>query len=180
MKTSDHIAPAFVRFLVKTHMLTYHSPHGISHWHRVLRNGLDIADHVDGVNRKVLTLFAYLHDSERIDEGKDIEHGLRASRLIESYATTFPDAFTLTPEELDELQIACAFHSDGHIIDTHDSPTIAACWDADRLDLPRVGITVAPHVLSTEYARKDEVMAAADERALAWRYRRYAAAGLAL
>jgi hypothetical protein len=34
-----------------------------------------------------------------------------------------------------------------------DDPTVGACWDADRLDLPRVGVTVDPRLLSTAAAR---------------------------
>ncbi|MBB6018173.1 hypothetical protein HNQ04_003450 [Deinococcus radiopugnans ATCC 19172] len=34
-------------------------------------------------------------------------------------------------------QWACKHHASGQ---TTDEPTLGACWDADRLDLPRVGI----------------------------------------
>jgi uncharacterized protein len=33
-----------------------------------------------------------------------------------------------------------------------DDPTVGACWDADRLDLPRVGTKVDPAFLSTDEA----------------------------
>jgi uncharacterized protein len=42
--------------------------------------------------------------------------------------------------------------------------TVRTCWDADRLDLGRVGIRPDPHYLCTEAARDAEV--------LAWAYRR--------
>jgi uncharacterized protein len=45
---------------------------------------------------------------------------------------------------------ACRLHTDGH---TEGDPTLQACWDADRLDLGRVGITPKPHRLCTEAAR---------------------------
>jgi uncharacterized protein len=45
---------------------------------------------------------------------------------------------------------ACRLHTDGH---TEGDPTLQACWDADRLDLGRVGITPKPHRLCTDAAR---------------------------
>ena len=33
-------------------------------------------------------------------------------------------------------------------------PTIGTCWDADRLDLPRVGVIPTPDFLSTAAAKK--------------------------
>ena len=43
-----------------------------------------------------------------------------------------------------------AEHADGTV---SSDPTVGACWDADRLDLPRVGITPRPELFSTEAAR---------------------------
>ena len=43
--------------------------------------------------------------------------------------------------------------------------TIQTCWDADRLDLGRVGITPDPSWLCTEAAKRPEVIAWADGRA---------------
>jgi uncharacterized protein len=36
----------------------------------------------------------------------------------------------------------------------HDDPTIAACWDADPLELPRVGTPPHPDHLGTEAAKE--------------------------
>ena len=58
---------------------------------------------------------------------------------------------------------ACRYHSDG-IVDAH--PTIQACWDADRLDLGRVGIRPDPRFLCTGYARRPEVIEAAYSRSI--------------
>jgi uncharacterized protein len=46
---------------------------------------------------------------------------------------------------------ACRLHTDGL---TAGDRTLLACWDADRLDLGRVGITPEPHRLGTKAARK--------------------------
>jgi uncharacterized protein len=60
------------------------------------------------------------------------------------------------------LYEACRLHTDGL---TTGDPTLLACWDADRLDLGRVGIEPAPHRLGTDAAR--ELIDWAHERAIA-------------
>jgi uncharacterized protein len=50
--------------------------------------------------------------------------------------------------------------------------TVSTCWDADRLDLGRVGIEPHPDYLCTAEARHPETIAAAHGRALAWLERR--------
>jgi uncharacterized protein len=42
-----------------------------------------------------------------------------------------------------------------------DDPTIGACWDADRLNLWRVGKTPDPRLLSTAAARDPDLIAEA-------------------
>lgn len=49
------------------------------------------------------------------------------------------------------LREACIGHSDGHI---KAVPTVQACWDADRLDLGRVGIIPTARYLCTDVARE--------------------------
>ena len=56
----------------------------------------------------------------------------------------------LEQNRLDLLAAACDDHADGVV---SAEPTIGACWDADRLDLPRVGIRPDPMLLSTDAAR---------------------------
>lgn len=58
-------------------------------------------------------------------------------------------ALGLAEQDLAMLVEACIGHSDG---DTHANPTIATCWDADRLGLGRLGITPDPNRLCTRQA----------------------------
>ena len=51
------------------------------------------------------------------------------------------------------LEFACEEHTNGGV-DSH--PTVGVCWDADRLNLWRVGIRPDPRWLSTEAARSEE------------------------
>lgn len=111
--------------------------HGIEHWRRVERNGLLLA--TDDVNIKVVRLFAYLHDYKRIDDGWDLDHGQRAAENLDNIRDTL--LAELTDEEFSMLRRACVEHS---VTPRTGIPTIDACFDADRLDLPRVGYMPDP------------------------------------
>lgn len=118
------------------------SVHGPSHWKRVEDNGLRLAAQT-GADVLVVRLFAVLHDSQRENEGTDREHGERAA----AYAATLRGkSFTLDDARLALLVRACAGHHKGLL---SDDPTVATCWDADRLDLGRVGIPPDPKRMST-------------------------------
>ncbi len=117
--------------------------HGVSHWERVERNGLLLA--TDEVNKTVVQLFAYLHDKWRLDDGEDIDHGMRASENLLQLRETL--LRWLTDEEFELLRKACELHTVCH---STGNPTIDACFDADRLDLMRVGITPDPKKMATE------------------------------
>ena len=117
--------------------------HGVSHWERVERNGLLLA--TDEVNRTVVRLFAYLHDKWRVDNWEDLEHGKRAAENLPALRGTL--LAWLTDEEFDLLRKACELHTVCH---STGNPTIDTCFDADRLDLMRVGITPDPKKMATE------------------------------
>ena len=111
--------------------------HGISHWARVRENGLRLAELTDA-HKSVVELFALFHDSQRINDGKDWKHGLRGAQ----FAKTLKGSFFHLPENLfDLLHTACEKHTSDP---THEDITIQTCFDADRLDLGRVGITPDP------------------------------------
>ena len=59
---------------------------------------------------------------------------------------------------------ACAGHTHEK---THADITIQTCWDADRLDLGRVGIRPDPTYLGTTAARRPDTISWADARAWA-------------
>jgi hypothetical protein len=122
--------------------------HGIEHWNKVDSNVVALASQVPGCNLKVARLFAAFHDSQRESESHDPEHGLRGALLAREWLASTD---WLTPSELDQLTYACADHDQGK---TSEDPTIGVCWDADRLDLTRVGVIPHADYLSTEAARK--------------------------
>ena len=127
--------------------------HGPDHWDRVSQHALATARSM-GVNPLIPYLFGLVHDSQREDEGLDPEHGPRAAAWIAEHAN---DLFHfLPPQDRDLLALACELHSDG---ETEGPPQVQACWDADRLDLWRVGIEPDPRYLSCEYAKNPHVIA---------------------
>ena len=136
-----------IDLVIRNFALNIDGHHGEPHWNRVNRRGLELAK-TTGANTKVVTLFAYLHDAHRIDEDVDEYHGPRAA----DYALEIGlhGRLRLNVEGINKLCHAIRYHSDGRL---SDDPTIATCWDADRLDLWRVGVTPAARFLSTDAAK---------------------------
>jgi uncharacterized protein len=145
-------------FILEDYALPRDGDHGVAHWARVLENGLRLAGET-GANVDVVRLFAVLHDCRRVNEGTDPDHGPRAAELARSLQGWL---FDLSEPDFLRLHRACAGHTHER---THPDPTIQTCWDADRLDLGRVGMTPHPRYLGTEVARRPEVIRWADGRA---------------
>lgn len=125
--------------------LDWEGHHGANHWARVRHHALSIA-RVRGAHLLVVELFAFLHDSQRHDEWRDPMHGERGAEYARSLQGKF---YSLGAKPLSQLTHAIRYHSGG---DTSTDATIQSCWDADRLDLGRVGIKPAPEFLSIEGA----------------------------
>jgi uncharacterized protein len=139
--------------------LDWHGIHGAPHWARVQENGLRLAGST-GANIAVVRLFAFLHDSRRANDGTDTLHGTLAAefaRELHGRAFELPDA------ELELLVAACRGHSDGLL---EADVTVQTCWDADRLDLGRVGIRPDPARLCAAAARDSALIAWAFKRSL--------------
>lgn len=120
--------------------------HGEEHWRRVATNGLDLAAEV-GADPLLVVLFGIFHDSMRFSELRDDGHGRRGGFLARCLNA---DLMGLSDQRLDLLDLACRGHTDGG---TNDEPTIGACWDADRLDLCRLGRAIDPGSMSTAPGR---------------------------
>lgn len=123
------------------------SLHGPLHWRRVERNGILLATRTQA-NESVVRLFALFHDSCRENDGWDPQHGARGAELALSL---LGNAYQLSDSEFDQLHYACTWHTEGT---GHDDITIATCWDADRLDLGRVGIVPDPKRMCTAFGRE--------------------------
>lgn len=134
--------------------------HGDGHWRAVAATGLWLIEHAEPqADPYVVAWFGLLHDSRRERDASDPEHGARAADHLRQ---TLPEGL-LSSAQVDDLSWACRWHSHGYLA-TH--PTVAACWDADRLCLCRLGIRPDPEKLSLRGARTQEAadIAAAFQR----------------
>jgi uncharacterized protein len=123
--------------------LDWQGIHGANHWARVLNHGKNIGQ-IRKADLLVVELFGFLHDSCRFNDGRDPQHGARAAEFAQGIHGDF---YQLKPEQLDSLCYAMTHHSGGEV---STNATIQTCWDADRLDLGRVGIFPSPQYLSQE------------------------------
>lgn len=144
--------------ILRQYQLPVQGIHGVVHWARVLENGLRLSEET-GADMEVVSLFAILHDSQRINEGHDPQHGPRAARYAE---TIRGQEFEVSDSQFRLLCRACEGHT--HEL-THADVTIQTCWDADRLDLGRVGITPHASRLCTSTAKQPEFINWAHGRA---------------
>ena len=117
--------------------------HGVNHWDRVARFGEMLFQ--EGADMDVIQALAYLHDSQRNNDGEDYEHGPRASKFIDTIRVSQLSA--LNDEQIDKLKRACELHT---IEDRTGDITIDICFDSDRMDLLRVGITPLPDRMATK------------------------------
>lgn len=136
------ITQELLQFLRGHYQLDWYGIHGVRHWARVRANGL-LLSRETGANRAVVELFGFLHDCCRWDDGEDPEHGERAAALVPQLNGRY---FDLADQEVALLMEAIQGHD---IWPWHKDPTIATCWDADRLHLYRVGVRPDPRYLCT-------------------------------
>jgi uncharacterized protein len=133
--------------LLESESPLFHSPmHGIKHWRTVARNGLYLAQ-FSGADVEVVRHFGFFHDSKRRNEHRDPQHGPRAAGFLD----TIRGSLALDDGQFQLLKRACSGHTHGT---QTDCPTLGTCWDADRLDLGRVGITPNSHYLFTSRAKE--------------------------
>jgi uncharacterized protein len=126
--------------------------HGVYHWFNVYKNTQILARHY-GVNSDVFELFSYLHDSKRISEFYDKDHGKRGAEFAKELISQ--GVIKLDKKDKKRLIFACENHTKAN---PKNSPIndliIKICIDSDRLDLLRVGIIPKKEYLFTDYAKK--------------------------
>lgn len=121
--------------------------HGLDHWFRVWKNAQLLAGTSSKVDLEVVGLYALFHDSMRMNDGADPGHGNRGYKLWERLNQVHDVEQYLSQNQCELFFEACVEHSNG--VRSLD-PTIAVCWDADRLDLHRKGIWPDPRYMSTQ------------------------------
>ncbi len=153
------LSPPLLSRILEGYALPPNGVHGVAHWARVLENGRKLAALTSGADLDVVELFAVFHDSRRVNEAWDRGHGQRGSELAGELRGEF---FDLDEARFAQLQFACDLHTSGM---TRAAPSVQVCWDADRLDLLRVGTLPQVNLLCTEAARVPEIMQWANHRA---------------
>jgi uncharacterized protein len=153
------IHPGLVATILSQYRLPPYGVHGIAHWARVLENGRRLSA-ATGARLLVVELFAVFHDSRRRSDGWDPGHGRRGAELARELRAAH---IALDDTDFELLIEACARHTEGG---TNGDITILACWDADRLDLERVGIRTDPRRLCTTAARDPELLGWASRQAV--------------
>ena len=136
------VEQGLIRKILPEYVLPLMGIHGLPHWGRVLETGLRLARRT-GADPRIVALFSVFHDSRRENEGTDLDHGRRGAAL----AARFRASLDLGDEQFELLSFACTYHTEGFI---EGDVTVQTCWDSDRLDLWRVGITPRSSRLCTE------------------------------
>ena len=152
----DHKLLAVAKKEFSRHMNIY-GEHGLNHWKRVRENGL-VLSRLNGANRHVVVMFSIFHDCRRVSEGDDKLHGYASAKFLLDHRELIP----LDDADFELLRRACYDHNNG-ITDDPDI-TVKTCWDADRLDLGRVGKMPHPNHLCTDEAK--------DAQMIEWAYKR--------
>ncbi len=145
------ISRELIDLILRRYALPREGTHGILHWARVLENGRRLAA-VTGANVRIVELFAVFHDSQRINEGLDDGHGRRGAELARDLHGL---QYGLKDGDLELLIWACELHTEGQL---KGDITVQTCWDADRLDLGRVGIIPEEEKLCTDGARDPDLL----------------------
>jgi uncharacterized protein len=153
------ITRKLIQAIREQYALNWDGIHGIRHWGRVYANGLRLAAGT-GAKISVVKLFAVFHDARRLNNGRDDAHGVRGAKLAEEFRGAY---FDLPDSDFELLLIACRKHT---VAKTHEDITVQTCFDADRLDLARVGTMPDPQYLCTDLARTPEMIIWANERSL--------------
>lgn len=144
------ISQEMVCSILACYALPWEGTHGIPHWARVLENGRRLSA-ITGAKVQIVELFALFHDSQRINEGFDDGHGRRGAKLARELSGV---EYDISNEDFKLLIEACELHTDGLL---GGDVTLQTCWDADRLDLGRVGITPLAEKLCTEGAKRPDL-----------------------
>ena len=108
--------------------------HGEAHWRCVAATGLDARHRASTASiAGVVLCFGLLHDTRRENETYDPGHGPRAASFAASSAPRGCSSSTIARFAVLARRSGCT-----RTARCRSDPTIGACWDADRLHLPRV------------------------------------------
>ena len=119
--------------------------HGISHLRRVAILSGRLANAV-GEDVESAIVMGFLHDCARRNDKNDIDHARDSEVLARGLIERFYSHL-----DVDRICEAIAGHADG---DVTSDPFTGCLWDADRLELKRIGRTIDLDLLSTKVAKR--------------------------
>ena len=155
---NTYISSELIKAILSEYTLPWDGIHGLTHWARVMENGLLLAEQ-NGADKEIAALFAVFHDCKRQNESKDDGHGKRGGDFARAIRGNL---LNLSDDRFNLLYIACAGHTAGK---TEGDITVRTCWDSDRLDLNRVKIKTNPDRLCTNEAKQADIIQWAEKRA---------------
>lgn len=120
--------------------------HGIEHVRKAAENarilaGAECPDFYDDA-----VLGAYLHDIGRTEDGAGNLHAISGAKIAEKMLKKHWSHL-----DCERIVYAIRYHADGLV---SDDPLVGAIWDADRLELGRVGIPMSAVKFSTKTAKE--------------------------
>ena len=133
--------------------------HGVLHFNNVFLNGRLLSQQSKTTTR-ICDYFSIFHDSCRINEGLDCDHGKRGAEL----ALKLRHHIQLNETDFLILHNACSNHTS---LRSADCMISALCADADRCDIGRVGSSYPDHKqLLSPMAKQKEIIEQCYQRSL--------------
>ncbi len=123
--------------------------HGTPHWSRVFYYGHHLSE-LNDFDKENIAFFSIFHDSKRINDGYDPEHGIRGAEFFK----TFDKIINVSNEQKEIIYEACKVHN---YLKQADSLEVGLCLDSDRLDLWRVGLEPDDDYLHLPQSKKDNL-----------------------
>lgn len=123
--------------------------HGAAHWSRVYHYG-HILSELNDFDKENIAFFSIFHDSKRFNDDYDPEHGLRGAEFFKKLSKIID----ITNEQKEIIYEACKKHN---YQQEADSLEVGLCFDADRLDLWRVGINPNDDYLHIKQSKSFEM-----------------------
>ena len=144
--------PNILKIVQKEFELDLYGIHGINHWERVFLNTKKLSKYYN-VESEVFELFSILHDSQRLDEYTDLEHGKRARKFVEVLIKK--GIIYLHKDDQKRLLYACENHTKSNKQhELYSDLIVRICLDSDKMDIDRVGIIPNEKHFLTHYAKE--------------------------
>jgi uncharacterized protein len=119
--------------------------HGLPHLRQVAYVAARLAA-CEGADWMQAMVGGFLHDCARKDDGGGQEHAFESARVAKVVLGRH-----YSNMDVQRLLYAISHHAGGS---TTQDPLIGSIWDADRLDLVRLGAEIDQGLLSTVHARR--------------------------